>query len=122
MRPVHWSAQVVVVAPRKDATMKIPGMKYGAGRGPGRSAGVAVAVLLAAGAVSGWGLSTAFGTRAAAVESQFELTRNRDAGETTRANHSTRFPAFVDFPVFEKRLDIGPVRQAALGLEFLEQP
>jgi hypothetical protein len=60
MRPVHWSAQVVV-APRKDATMKIPGMKYGAGRGPGRSAGVAVAVLLAAGAVSGWGLSTAFG-------------------------------------------------------------
>ena len=84
MRPVHWSAQVVVVAPpRKDATMKIPGMKYGAGRGPGRSAGVAVAVLLAAGAVSGWGLSTAFGTRAAAVESQFELTRNRDAATTS---------------------------------------
>src|SRR4051812_30263227 len=55
MRPVHWSAaQVVVVAPRKDATMKIPGMKYGAGRGPGRSAGVAVAVLLAAGR-GGWG-------------------------------------------------------------------
>ena len=63
--------------------MKIPGMKYGAGRGPGRSAGVAVAVLLAAGAVSGWGLSTAFGTRAAAVESQFELTRNRDAATTS---------------------------------------
>jgi hypothetical protein len=89
MRPVHWSAQVVV-AHRKDATMKIPGMKYGAGRGPGRSAGVAVAVLLAAGAVSGWGLSTAFGTRAAAVESQFELTRNRDVAtaslEAAKAN------------------------------------
>jgi hypothetical protein len=58
--------------------MKIPGMKYGTGRRPGRNAGLAVAVLLMAGAVSGWGLSTAFGTRAAAVESPFELTRNRD--------------------------------------------
>src|SRR3954469_17550818 len=46
-------------SPRKDATMKIAGMKYGAGRGLGRSAGVAVVVLLAAGTVSGWGLSTA---------------------------------------------------------------
>jgi hypothetical protein len=82
MRPVHWSAQVVV-APRKDATMKIPGMRYGAGRGLGRSAGVAVAALLVVGAVSGWGLSTAFGTRAAAVESPFELTRNRDAATTS---------------------------------------
>ena len=62
--------------------MKIPGMKYGAGRGLGRSAGVAVAALLAAGAVSGWGLSTAYGTRAAAVESPIEPKRNRDAATT----------------------------------------
>jgi hypothetical protein len=58
--------------------MKIPGMKHGAGLGPGRSVGVAVAVLLAAGALSGWGISTTFGTRAAAIESPFELTRHRN--------------------------------------------
>ena len=51
--------------------MKIPGMKSGARLGPGKSASVAVAVLLTAGALSGWGISTAFGTRAAAVESPF---------------------------------------------------
>jgi len=89
MRPVRWNAQAVVT-PRKDATMRIPGTTCGAGRSPGRIAGVAVAALLVAGALSGWGLSTAFGTLAAANESPFELTRNRDAAttspETAKAN------------------------------------
>jgi hypothetical protein len=67
--------------------MKIPGMKCGARLGPSKSASVAVAVLLAAGALSGWGISTAFGTRAAAVESPFQVTRNADLGsiEATKA-------------------------------------
>ena len=67
--------------------MKIPGMKCGARLGSGKSASVAVAVLLAAGALSGWGISTAFGTRAAAVESPFQVTRNADLGsiEATKA-------------------------------------
>ena len=67
--------------------MKIPGMKSGARLEPGKSASVAVAVLLAAGALSGWGMSTAFGTRAAAVEPPFQVTRNADLGsiEATKA-------------------------------------
>ena len=58
--------------------MKIPGMKYGAELCAGRSAGLVIAALLAAGALSGWGVSATFGTRAAAIEAPFELTRNRD--------------------------------------------
>jgi hypothetical protein len=58
--------------------MKIPGVKYGAELCAGRSAGLIIAGLLAAGALSGWGISATFGTRAAAIEAPFELTRNRD--------------------------------------------
>src|SRR5207344_3089640 len=74
MRPVPWTQ----AGKREDATMKIPGMKYGAEFCAGRSAGLVIAGLLAAGALSGWGISATFGTRAAAIEAPFELTRNRD--------------------------------------------
>ena len=68
--------------------MKIPGMKHGAELCVGRSAGLVIAGMLAAGALSGWGISTTFGTRAAAIEAPFELTRNRDMAtiEGAKAN------------------------------------
>jgi hypothetical protein len=68
--------------------MKVPGLKFGAEFRPGRSAGLAIAGLLAAGALSGWGISTTFGTRAAAVESPFQITRNPDSAplEASKAN------------------------------------
>ena len=68
--------------------MKNPGMKHGAELCVGRSAGLIVAGLLAAGALSGWGISATFGTRAAAIEAPFELTRNRDMAtiEGAKAN------------------------------------
>jgi len=57
--------------------MKIPGMKHGAELCVGRSAGLVIAGMLAAGALSGWGIST-----------PFELTRNRDMAtiEGAKAN------------------------------------